>query len=67
MTDSHSVPEDREKRVQHFVDLANETPGMADALRAGSIDAMVDFFELAPGAHITEVTVKESAPQELVS
>lgn len=67
MPENRNVPEVREDRIQHFVDLANERPGMVEGLRAGSIDAMVDFFELAPDAHITEVRVRESARQELVS
>lgn len=67
MAESRSIPEVRETRVQHFVDLAHETPGMVDGLRSGSIDAMVDFFELAPGAHITAVTVEEVVPRDLAS
>lgn len=67
MVESRSVSEVRESRVQHFVDLAHETPGMVEGLRSGSIDAMVDFFELAPGAHVTAVAVEDVAPRDLAS
>lgn len=67
MGDERSFSGVRETRVQHFVDLAHETPGMVSGLRSGSIDAMVDFFELAPGAHVTAVTVEEAARRDLAS
>ena len=67
MVESRSVSEARELRVQHFVDLAHETPGMVEGLRLRSIDAMVDFFELAPGAHVTAVAVEDVAPRDLAS
>ena len=67
MVESRSVSEVRESRVQHVADLAHETPGMVEGLRSGSIDAMVEFFELAPGAHVTAVAVEDVAPRDLAS
>ena len=67
MVESRSVCEVRESRVQHFVDLAHETPEMVEGLRSGSIDAMVDFFELALGAHVTAVAVEDVAPRDLAN
>ena len=67
MVESRSVSEARELRVQHFVDLAHEAPGMVEGLRLRSIDAMVDFFELALGAHVTAVAVEDVAPRDLAN
>ena len=51
-------------RVARLVVLAAGTPGLVDGLRAGDVDAMVDFFELVPGVRVSNVTVVQQAPRE---
>lgn len=46
-------------RAARLVDLAEGTPGMVDGLRDGSVQAMVDFFELVPGVRVDSITVVE--------
>jgi len=47
--------------ADEFIALAESTPGLVNKLRDGDLDAFVEYFELAPGAEVTEVTTRELA------
>lgn len=61
MTGEDGLPRDRQTPVRHFIDLAMATPGMVEGLRTGRADAIAQFFEMAPGAHVEALVVKSQS------
>lgn len=51
------------KSAADFAVAAAERPGLVDRLNEGSIDAFVEYLELAPGAKVQSINARHLAAQ----
>lgn len=51
------------RTADEFVAAAVARPGLVDALNNGSIDAFVEYLEIAPGAKVEQITSRTLAAQ----
>lgn len=52
---------DEPRTADEFAAAASSLPGLVEGLNAGSIDAFVDYLELAPGAEVESITSRHLA------